>query len=190
MLAGDLADASTLKHIQQAAQRFSAHRGTKTDLISILKPVIECITVDQHRLEFALNKLRLCEALGIPPQTSPMNGSHKKCPAKITTPVQLKRRGVETRLILHSEKQLPTNYNEKLARLVAKAHVWFEQIKSGERKSVDEIASAEKIDTSNVSRALPLAFLAPSIVEDMLEGRQPIRLTAERLRRTNDLPSD
>jgi hypothetical protein len=35
---------------------------------------------------------------------------------------------------------------------------------------------------------LPLAFLAPDIVEAILEGRQPIELTAARMMRIRDLP--
>jgi hypothetical protein len=81
-----------------------------------------------------------------------------------------------------------TTRDEKLARLIAKAYVWFEQLKSGQRKSIEEIAAAEKLDGGDVSRALPLAFLAPSIVQAILDGKQPVGLTAERLRRMSALP--
>ena len=40
----------------------------------------------------------------------------------------------------------------------------------------------------DVSRRLPLAFLAPDIVTAILEGRQPIELTAARMIRIRDLP--
>jgi len=39
-----------------------------------------------------------------------------------------------------------------------------------------------------VSRVLPIAYLAPDIVEAILEGRQPPELTAKRLRGLPEIP--
>jgi len=40
----------------------------------------------------------------------------------------------------------------------------------------------------DVSRFLPLAFLAPDIVEAILAGRKPVELTSEKLKRLRNLP--
>ena len=82
------------------------------------------------------------------------------------------------------------NTDPTLARLVAKAHLWFEQLKTGEYASIEAIAEAERMHPAEVSRALPLAFLAPSLVTKILKGHQPIELTAEHLRRLSALPPD
>jgi site-specific DNA recombinase len=103
-------------------------------------------------------------------------------------PVQLRRGQIGARVVLQSERHQQSNRDEKLIRVVARAHVWFEQLKSAERASVEDIAAAEKLDAGDVSRALPLAFLAPSIIEAILDGKQPTDLTAERLRRIARLP--
>jgi hypothetical protein len=50
-------------------------------------------------------------------------------------------------------------------------------------RSAAEIAEAEKIDRSFVSRLLDLTLLAPDIQEAILEGRQRKRMQLEELTR-------
>lgn len=49
-------------------------------------------------------------------------------------------------------------------------------------------ASTAGVEISEVSRALPFAFLAPKLVDSILTGRHPVELTAQRLSRITDLP--
>ncbi len=58
----------------------------------------------------------------------------------------------------------------------------------GQARSLAELASREGGSDRYLSRILPLAFLAPQIVEAIAAGRQPPELTAHRLIRTLDLP--
>jgi hypothetical protein len=74
-------------------------------------------------------------------------------------------------------------------RRTAQGLTWFEDLRTGAVGSVKEIAAREQIPASEVSRQLPLAFLAPAIVTAILEGRQPVELTAKALKRI-DLPLD
>ena len=46
------------------------------------------------------------------------------------------------------------------------------------------------MNESEITRVLPLAFLAPDIVRAILDGRHPEDLTAERLKRFAPLPTD
>lgn len=50
------------------------------------------------------------------------------------------------------------------------------------------LAQHHNTDRANVGKTLPLAFLAPSIVEAILEGRQPAELSASRLKRGTNWP--
>jgi len=50
------------------------------------------------------------------------------------------------------------------------------------------IAAREGLAARYVGRLIRLAFLAPEIVESIVEGRQPITLTAEALTRRIELP--
>ena len=107
-------------------------------------------------------------------------------PATIEVPFQLRRRGVEIRLVLRAEgAETP---DDKLVALVARSHRWLDQLTSGAIASIREIAQAEGIDGGDVSRFLPLAFLAPEIVEALMNGRQGVELTAEKMRQILPIP--
>jgi site-specific DNA recombinase len=104
---------------------------------------------------------------------------------KITrvVPLQMKRRGVETRLIIPGEitsTNAPTE--PALLRVVARAHRWFSELASGAVISTSQIAQREGFSHSYVRHALPLGLLAPSMVEAICAGRQPVTLSAERLK--------
>jgi len=55
-------------------------------------------------------------------------------------------------------------------------------------RSVDELAKRERLDNRSVRRLIPLRFLAPRIIEAMVERRQLVELTLEALTWRIDLP--
>jgi len=54
-------------------------------------------------------------------------------------------------------------------------------LEAGRYDTIEELAAAEKINSSYVSRLLRLTLLAPDIVEAILDGRQADRLTLPRM---------
>ncbi len=106
---------------------------------------------------------------------------------EIVLPFHTKRRGVETKIVLGG-RQIDLEPDQALIDLIAKARKWLGQITSGEISTVREIARSEGMDEGDVSRFLPLAFLAPDIVEAILVGKQPVELTPEKLKRLRTLP--
>ena len=64
----------------------------------------------------------------------------------------------------------------------------MDELRTGQVPSGRKLARRDGIDPGDVSRILPLALLAPDIVEAILSGRQPIDLTATRLKRIPNLP--
>ena len=59
-----------------------------------------------------------------------------------------------------------------LVKALARAHRWNKLLESGRYGSAAELAAAEKINPSYVSRILRLTLLAPDIVEAIVKGRQ------------------
>ena len=103
-------------------------------------------------------------------------------------PMQLKRRGVELRLIVGDHNRSAAIVDLSLVKAVARAHRWFDELSTGKAGSLAAIAAREGLAVRYVSRLVRLAFLAPDIVESIVEGRQPTTLTAEALTRRIDLP--
>ena len=64
-----------------------------------------------------------------------------------------------------------------LIKAVARAFRWRRMLETGRFGTINELAAAEKINSSYVSRVLRLTLLAPDIVEAILDGRQPEGMT-------------
>jgi len=64
-----------------------------------------------------------------------------------------------------------------LVKAVARAFRWRRMMETGRFATINELAAAEKINSSYVSRLLRLTLLAPDIVEAILDGRQPEGVT-------------
>jgi DNA invertase Pin-like site-specific DNA recombinase len=99
-------------------------------------------------------------------------------------PFQTRKRGVETKLIIgHVEPEK----DHTLIRNLATAHKWLGMIKSG--KSLDDVAKQNNTSRRRIQQIIAFAFLAPDIVQAILDGRQPIGLTSEWILRRK-LPND
>jgi site-specific DNA recombinase len=105
-------------------------------------------------------------------------------------PLQIKRRGVETRLVIESRDPSRAKPDPILLKEIARAHRCFQALLTRRVASIAELAALEGVDDRYVSNVLPLAFLAPEIVEAIVRGVQPADLTATKLVRRIDLPLD
>ena len=64
-----------------------------------------------------------------------------------------------------------------MIKALARAFRWRKHLETGVYGTIEEIAAAEKINSSYVSRVLRLTLLTPAIVEAILDGRQPTEMT-------------
>ena len=71
--------------------------------------------------------------------------------------------------------------DDTLVKALGRAFRWRRLLETGVHGTVDEIARAEGINDSYVSRILRLTLLAPDIVEAIVDGRQPPALALARL---------
>jgi hypothetical protein len=68
-----------------------------------------------------------------------------------------------------------------LVKAIVRAHRWRQMLESGEYNSSAELAKAEKVNASYLSRILRLTLIAPDIIEEILAGRQPSTLQLDDL---------
>jgi hypothetical protein len=60
-----------------------------------------------------------------------------------------------------------------LLKAIVRAYRWREMLESGEYSSAADLAKAEKVNASYLSRILRLTLLGPEIVEAIVVGKQP-----------------
>jgi site-specific DNA recombinase len=107
----------------------------------------------------------------------------------LASDAQLQRHGAGKRLLLPAGADAggAPDINAPLIRAVAQAYGWRVEIEN-RSLTIQDVADSAKVSRSLVSQQIALAYLAPDIVEAILDGCQPARLQLEQL--GADLPLD
>jgi hypothetical protein len=107
----------------------------------------------------------------------------------LSAPARFKRVGKETRMIINGNGPNETERkpDPSLIKLIVKAHRLHETLMSQDL-GIGDIAESQGVHHSYVSRLIRLAFLSPEITKAILDGRQPLGLTAVKLMRVSQLP--
>jgi hypothetical protein len=75
----------------------------------------------------------------------------------------------------------PRRVDHALILALARARSWMRMLRQGEFVDTTEIAQSYGFSEPHVRRLLRFAYLAPDIVQEIVEGRQPRTLTVKRL---------
>lgn len=100
--------------------------------------------------------------------------------ATITIPFKIRKRGGRKLILTPDGTPSPvprTRVDSALLKALARGFRWKKMLEEGDYQTLEEIAKAENINPSYVSRLLRMTLLAPEIVEAILAGRQPPGLT-------------
>lgn len=151
----------------------------------LLSALLRRITLHADAIHLEINVSELAKLIA-GSATGSADPSDKRF--RLIVPVHLRRRGVEAKLVIATEPGQSRLPDTRLVALLADAHRWVDDLAKGAESSVRGIATRYGRDPGEVSRTLPLAFLAPDIVEAILEGRQPVELTPRHLKRIGVLP--
>ena len=103
-------------------------------------------------------------------------------PVILTAAMEMRCRGSQLKIVIRSGNAADeAKPDMALIKAVARAHDWFEQLATGEVRNVLDIAKEEGLTRPYVSRVMKLAFLAPELVEAILDGGQPADLTVDEI---------
>jgi hypothetical protein len=93
----------------------------------------------------------------------------------VRIPMRFQRRGGRKRIVAPDGSAIVPASKPQLdgaiVKALARAHRWQRMLEAGEHATLAELADAEHISRSYVSRVLRLTLLAPEIVGGILDGR-------------------
>ncbi len=83
------------------------------------------------------------------------------------------------RRLLSADGERPSGprVDRALVRAIVQSRRWQAMLASDEPASIQDIAQREKVCPIYMGELLPLAFLAPDLIETIIDGRQPARLS-------------
>jgi site-specific DNA recombinase len=100
----------------------------------------------------------------------------------LTIEAKRKRYGGEIHLVVPPSSSVPVRHpRPALIKAVARGHAWHEKVLEGKVADMRSLARETGLTPHYVRNVFACAFLAPDIVEAILEGRQPLTLKFEHL---------
>jgi site-specific DNA recombinase len=167
------------------------HAKSPAEYREFLSAVIARIVEHETSLEIAIIRPALREAL-LSDRSSRLGKlesllkNRTKDVFKLVIEAMIKRCGGEVRLLVPADSatEAPARPVPSMIKAVARAHPWPEKIIRGELTGLRSIAQLTSLDEHYAGRILNCSFLAPDIVEAILDGRQPANLTVQKLLRS------
>jgi DNA invertase Pin-like site-specific DNA recombinase/AraC-like DNA-binding protein len=190
---GENREVAELKRLIERAAKLSKTWTTLSpaQTRSILRALIARVDVQATKVDIHLIPARLPDLLEDNPLDPPPASECAKDADRmiLSIPARFKRVGKEIRMIINgigpNEKEAKPD--PFLIKLIVTAHGLHEKLMSQDL-SISDIAESRGVHRSYVSRLIRLAFLSPDITDAILDGRQPLGLTAARLMQVSRLP--
>jgi hypothetical protein len=147
--------------------------------IIILENNIE-VRISRRGLREVLEKGDTFVPAGLDPRHKSVDADDLTC---LTIEAKLKRSGGEVHLVIppNSIGASVLQPNPSLMKAVARARDWYERVLQGKASNQKSLTLYARATRRYIDKVFPCAFLAPDIVEAILEGRQPRDLTFKKL---------
>jgi site-specific DNA recombinase len=158
------------------------------DLRDLLACILQRVIVQENDIQMMIRKNDLRELLEHGDQiiAASLVGLRKPTePAELlclTIEAKRKRYGGEIHLVVPPSSSVPVRHpRPALIKAVARGHAWYEKVIEGKVSDMRSLARETGLTPHYVRNVFACAFLAPDIVEAILEGWQPLTLKFEHL---------
>jgi hypothetical protein len=165
-------NAQDLTSIFASTAEWSARLRSEAEAPLALKTLVERVELHQDGIRLSINL-----PIALSAKATAITPDHLLLSREV--PMKVKRRGVELRLIIGAGSGSSPKVDSTILKAIARAHRWFDDLVSGRAASMVEIGRREGVSKPYISRMIRLAFLSPTIVGKIVEGRQPPELTAQ-----------
>jgi DNA invertase Pin-like site-specific DNA recombinase len=175
------------KLLNRAARLAAALGGSPDERAKLVRELVEKIIVDEKTIIIKLQRGVLLG--GNIPSSASADGCDNAI--ELSATVAFMRHGAETKLVLPglAQQNHSSRCDPALIKAIARGRAWFEELATGRARSLQQLAKRDGISRRYIRRLVGLAFLSPQLVEAILQGWQPVELTATRLTEL-DLPLD
>ncbi len=162
------------------------------DLRAILLTFVIRIDVRADKVEIQLRPQQLTQTIRNDHELHPKGASDDELAETVTLsiPARFKRSGMESLMVIEGQRGKRPNQkpDRSLIRLLVNAMDFRDRIMKGHGNSIREIAEQAEVSPSYFTRVFRLAYLAPDIVQAILNGEHPPSLTAAKLTASSRLP--
>jgi site-specific DNA recombinase len=154
---------------------------------SVLAALIERVEVCVDQVDIRLRPVRLATILDI--SVAPSRSVADEETLILSVPARLRRTGMEISMLIDGTDPFAVvKPNARLIKLLVRAHRFNTSLVQGDGIAFAALAVREGVSRSYFTRVVRLSYLAPDIIQAILEGRQPLDLTAEKLLAHSRLP--
>ena len=153
------------------------------------RTIVHRVDLKDDRVDIAISVRSLLAPAGEPSNEVVSTNPAERQFQLLSVPIVKLRRGPEVRLVIaESHGGDHKLADPALLRLLATARAANAALHVAKDQGVAEVAKAHGYTNNYFTLLLRLATLAPSIVQAIIEGRQPVSLTRQRLEKVTNLP--
>ena len=167
----DLTREEVVRRAKAMAQGWS--KSSSSDSSQFIRDVLQSVIIGEQTLVVNVDKTRLlAKLLGQPP--APSTEEEHETITLTTTFKIISRRGRAHIFMSENPEPKPV---PSLVRAVARAYSWYEQILSGDVRTIEELAVRLDVSSAYIHRHIPCASLSPKVIDAILTGRHRPSLT-------------